>query len=45
LLIFLAVIEHKATQIVSTYNRLSNSNMMNPPPNKVNQVQPAILTF
>ena len=46
LLIFLAVIEHKSTQIVSTFNRLSNTNMLtSPQQNKVNQVQPAILTF
>jgi hypothetical protein len=46
LLIFLAVIEHKSTQIVSTFNRLSNSNMLtSPQQNKINQVQPSILTF
>lgn len=46
LLVFLAVIEHKATQIINTFNKLSNANML--PSNaqaKPPQPQPGILTF
>ncbi len=46
LLVFLAVIEHKAVSIVETFNRLSNPNMLSSPgPAKVGQAQPALLTF
>jgi hypothetical protein len=45
LLVFLAVIEHKATQIISTFNRLSNQNSNNLTVAKPVQVQPSILTF
>lgn len=46
LLVFLAVIEHKATQIINTFNKLSNANMLpasnqNKPP----QIQPGLLSF
>lgn len=46
LLVFLAVIEHKAVSIVETFNRLSNPNMLstNQAP-RIGQVQPALLTF
>jgi hypothetical protein len=46
LLVFLAVIEHKATQIINTFNKLSNANML-PAPNAPKQPppQPGLLTF
>lgn len=46
LLVFLAVIEHKATQIINTFKKLSNPNML-PATNQARgaQVQPALLTF
>jgi len=42
----LAVIEHKATQAINTFNKLSNANML-PSPNqtKAAQPQPGLLTF
>lgn len=46
LLIFLAVIEHKAISIVETFNRLSNPNMFSSPqPTKLGATQPGLLTF
>lgn len=46
LLVFLAVIEHKATQIINTFNKLSNANMLTPATQpKQPQPQPGILTF
>lgn len=46
LLIFLAVIEHKATQIINTFNKLSNANMLSGQGQaKTAQPQPGILTF
>jgi hypothetical protein len=45
LLVFLAVIEHKATQIINTYNKLSNATMSNTTQPKSAQPQPGILTF
>lgn len=46
LLLFLAVIEHKATQVINTFNRLSNANMLGAPSlNKPPQPQPGLLTF
>jgi hypothetical protein len=44
--VFLAVIEHKATQVINTFNKLSNPNMQ--PSNnqaKAPQPQPGLLTF
>ena len=43
-MIFLAIIEHKATQIVSTFRELSNSNMITKDV-KTNNMQPGLLTF
>jgi hypothetical protein len=40
----LAVIEHKATQIINTFKELSNSNMMTTH-NKPAALQPGVLTF
>ena len=46
LLVFLAVIEHKAVSIVETFNRLSNPNMLTgPQQNRLGSAQPALLTF
>ena len=46
LLVFLAVIEHKATQIINTFNKLSNANMLpSANQNKTSQPQPGLLTF
>jgi hypothetical protein len=45
LLVFLAVIEHKATQIINTFNKLSNSNMLPPPQIKGAAPQTGLLTF
>lgn len=45
LLVFLAVIEHKATQIINTFNRLSNANMLPNNNHKQPQPQPGLLTF
>jgi hypothetical protein len=45
-LVFLAVIEHKATQIINTFNKLSNANMLpSANQNKTSQPQPGLLTF
>ena len=46
LLIFLAVVEHKAVSIVETFNRLSNPNMLSAPQtHKTGTTQPSLLTF
>jgi hypothetical protein len=45
LLVFLAVIEHKATQVINTFNKLSNANMLPPAQNKPPQIQPGLLNF
>lgn len=40
------MIEHKATQIINTFNKLSNSNMLSPAAqNKPPQIQPGLLNF
>ena len=45
LLIFLAVVEHKAVSIVETFNRLSNPNMLSAPQTHKTGTQPSLLTF
>lgn len=43
-LVFLAVIEHKATQIINTFKELSNSHMLSGP-SKPAPIQAGMLTF
>ena len=45
LLVFLAVIEEKASKIVDRFNKLSNVNMLGGNGARNSQNQPAILTF
>lgn len=44
LYIFLAIIEHKAIQIINTFKQLSNPGIF-PEPKKVTNIQTGMLTF